>query len=522
MPEACLTILGLGLNLPWQPDPGADALVRACSGPRNDFLLAGGQKQLELFSRHYPLPEQVFCIKSSIADLTASILAALGNNKPALLLAGGDPLYYGIASSLLARPEITALFQAGRVRIIPNISSLQGAAARLGLPWANLRSISLHGRNRASWLELAQAAMRGQAFAVLTDQRNTPDKIAAFLLERGQEHYTLRLFENLGCPEGGCNPPEKLQSFTLEEAARTDFNSQTDSSSRADSSGQTDFNGWADFNSQTDSSSRADSSGQTDSSSRADSSGQTDFNGWADFNSRANAEASTHASPARPACPLRFIILTPTLPGEESGESLYAASGSGNRKAPVLGMDDDAFFQQNHLISKRLSRAAILSALRLQPGDTLFDLGAGCGSLGVEACALLPEGVVHAVEKDAERVALIAANRKKFGAANLEIHHADIGEFLRNPPDRPQRIFFGGGLSHDPAPLLQAWELLPRGGRLVASCILLNSLETCRNTMKKLDAGYEIFCLQQSAGKSLAGQEYLKAHNPVFILAAQK
>ena len=85
-----------------------------------------------------------------------------------------------------------------------------------------------------------------------------------------------------------------------------------------------------------------------------------------------------------------------------------------------------------------------LAKLRLRPDCTLWDLGAGCGAVGLEACSLLWQGRVVAVEKNPERVARIQENRKKFGAANLEVVLGELPGAMDDLP-APHRIFVGGG-----------------------------------------------------------------------------
>jgi precorrin-6Y C5,15-methyltransferase (decarboxylating) len=189
---------------------------------------------------------------------------------------------------------------------------------------------------------------------------------------------------------------------------------------------------------------------------------------------------------------------------------------------PYLGIPDSEFAHTAGIITKQPVRAAVLATLRLHPRQILFDVGAGCGSVGLEACALLPQGSVYAVEQNPERAGLIAANRRKHGAANLEIIREDAALFLRNSPQSPERVFIGGGLDKNPELLTLAWAKLKPGGRLVIACVLLGTLEKSRLALEKLGSGLEISLLQATASEPLGSNCHLRALNPVFILAADK
>ncbi|MBQ7609339.1 MAG: precorrin-6y C5,15-methyltransferase (decarboxylating) subunit CbiE [Desulfovibrionaceae bacterium] len=129
-------------------------------------------------------------------DASLPSLRALWNDGAKILvLALGDPLFFGIGSSLAAH------FQKHDLRILPTVSSLQAACARLALPWANVRTISLHGRNLKEALHtLNQALLDGSPICLLTDKEFSQADIAAHLTAK---HYacTMHVFTGLGTEE---------------------------------------------------------------------------------------------------------------------------------------------------------------------------------------------------------------------------------------------------------------------------------------------------------------------------------
>jgi precorrin-6B C5,15-methyltransferase / cobalt-precorrin-6B C5,C15-methyltransferase len=122
------------------------------------------------------------------------------------VLADGDPLLYGIGASLLR------YFAPSELTFHPNVSALQTACARFGLPWHDCRALSLHGRDDET--SLFAALTHGSLAALYTDHRNSPDAIARLLLERGVMGWRMHVAEDL------CGPQEKLTTTDLPGAAQ--------------------------------------------------------------------------------------------------------------------------------------------------------------------------------------------------------------------------------------------------------------------------------------------------------------
>jgi precorrin-6Y C5,15-methyltransferase (decarboxylating) len=144
---------------------------------------------------------------------------------------------------------------------------------------------------------------------------------------------------------------------------------------------------------------------------------------------------------------------------------------SGPRARPhsrLAGLPDDAF-EHDGQITKRWVRAATLAALAPLPGELLWDIGAGCGSIAIEWLRAERGMAAIAVERDAMRTAMIARNAAKLGVPELRTVHGNAPAALSNLPP-PDAIFVGGGVS-DGALFETLWRALKPGGRLVANAV---------------------------------------------------
>ncbi len=133
-------------------------------------------------------------------------------------------------------------------------------------------------------------------------------------------------------------------------------------------------------------------------------------------------------------------------------------------------LPDDVFAHDGQ-ITKQSIRAVTLAALAPRPGELLWDVGAGSGSIAVEWCRSGPGCVAVAFERDDARRTRIETNAVAFGAA-VEVRGAAPAHFDGAP--EPAAIFIGGGLTH-PGLLDACLDHLPVGGRLVANVVTIES-----------------------------------------------
>ncbi|MGE4311207.1 precorrin-6y C5,15-methyltransferase (decarboxylating) subunit CbiE [Desulfovibrio sp.] len=332
-----------------------------------------------------------------------------------VMLADGDPLLFGIGATLVR------LLGQDAVRLLPAVSSLQQACARLALPWHRVICLSLHGRDDLG--PLNAAVSKNAPLCVLTDARMTPDFLTRHLLDRGVDWFRAHVFERMGAPDEICH------NLDMAQAASTSFG---------------------------------------------------------------------------PACTL---VLVP----------------ADTPRRARLGLEAHELAVDRGLISKKPVRAAALALLRIEPHHVVWDVGAGSGAVALEAAVLAHEGRVIAVERSVGRAMSIQENRRRFGVAILDVRLGEAPECLTSLPD-PHRVFIGGGLSGEDGEdiLGHVCLRLPVGGRVVASCVLLDTLCLCRNFFERLGWPVEICQIQASEGRELGGDVHLAAMNPVFLLTAQK
>ena len=148
-----------------------------------------------------------------------------------------------------------------------------------------------------------------------------------------------------------------------------------------------------------------------------------------------------------------------------------SVAGEGPVMPKSSGISDD-WFNHDGQITKQPIRAMTLSALAPRPGDVLWDLGAGSGSIAIEWLLSCPSLQAVAVEKHPARAATIRENAVKLGVDRLQIVEADIETALDTLP-APNCVFVGGGLREHS--LTQLWDHLPAGTRLVANGVTLET-----------------------------------------------
>lgn len=394
---------------------GGKALLAEFSGGEPGGDNGSDDQRRSTAGNDTPLKARLLPLSAPLEPLLSRLSQMRAAGDRVLLLADGDPLLFGIGATLVRQLGAEA------VRLLPAVSSLQQACARLALPWHKVICLSLHGRDDLGPLNVAVG--KGAPLCVLTDARMTPDVLARHLLDRGVDWFAAHVFERMGAPN------EEHHKLSLAEAAGRSF-------------------------------------------------GQ--------------------------ACTL--LLIPRDAP-----------------RRPCLGLDTGQLAVERGSVSKQSVRAAVLSLLRIGPRHVVWDIGAGCGAMALEAAVLAHEGRVVAVERSAGRAMSIQENRRRFGTAILDVRLGQAPECLPSLPD-PQRVCIEGGLSGEEGEdiLEHVCHRLPPGGRVAASCVLLDTLNLCRRFFETLGWPLEIMQIQTAEARELDGDLHLAALNPIFVLAAQK
>ncbi len=451
-------------------------------------LVIGGTRLLNLCAAHLAPQAERRDLTGYLGSVPAWIRAALAAGRRVVVLATGDPLFHGIAGYLRARlPDLP-------LEILPNLSTLQVACARLGLAWQDLSVISVHGRDCGEWwegagpehglypimraLQYPEAAPAkgsgpgvslqpplpnpppqggrepdpavGGAEVLPSDQVPNPDRVGL----PGPSPVTA----TLAILTSPANSPDRIARMLVQEGLGADFRMTVAARLR-----------------------------------------QPDEQVIADC-ALVQAAAMTFAEP-------NLVILTRQAPPP----------------APVLfGLADEQFHQRQPdrgLITKREARALSLARLQLRADSIVWDIGAGSGAVGLEAARLCPLGFVHAIEKNPEDAAIARENRRRLGVPNYRLLQGLAPQGLADWPD-PDAVFIGGSGGQLAALIQLVLTRLRAEGWLVMNFVTFENLHLAMTELKTLQARWDVTQLQASRGQPILDMHRLVPENPVWILAA--
>lgn len=356
-----VTVAGIGAD-GW---PGLAPL--SASAIEQAGVIAGGPRQLALLpgrvaGRRVPLPSPLVPGLPGLIDAHAK--AGL------VVLASGDPMFYGIGSTLVR------LLGADRVRVLPHPSSVSLAAARLGWPLDDTDVVSLVGRP----LELLHPLLQpGRRVLVLVAETTAAADVRSLLDARGFGASPVALLADLGAPDEVVAP----------------------------------------------------------------------------------ADAAPHS---------RLAILA--IDCRLDTQAVAGDGDPGHGPLPRVPGLPDAAFEHDGQLTKREIRALTLAVLAPVPGQLLWDVGAGSGSIGIEWMRVHPASRAIAIEPDGTRRERIARNAAALGVPGLSVVAGAAPEALAGLPT-PDAVFIGGGVTVPGVIAACAAALLP-GGRLVANAVTLD------------------------------------------------
>ncbi len=340
-----------------------------------------------------------------------------------VILASGDPLFYGMARFLCER------LGKDRFEVLPHVSSMQMAFARVKESWDDAYLTNLANQSVERVVERIRTAGK---VGIFTTEENSPAVVAAACLERGIDYFTAYVCENLGSPD------ERVTVGELNEIDGEAF------------------------------------------------------------------------------APLNVMILVrkpdvPDRPVAMVGRRLF-------------GNPDEMFLQsqpKRGLLTPAEVRSVALAEMDLGPNSVVWDVGAGSGSIAVEAAQVASGGRVFAIEMDPEDYGLITSNAERFGVHNLTPVLGQAPEVWRELPD-PDVVFVGGTGRQVSAIAEQAWQRLRPGGRLVVN---VNSIENVHDLQKELKpqvGEIKTWMFNISRGTDQLEQLRFESLNPTFLLACVK
>lgn len=188
-------------------------------------------------------------------------------------------------------------------------------------------------------------------------------------------------------------------------------------------------------------------------------------------------------------------------------------------------MDEEAFAHRSPLhglITKKEIRALSLACLGLNPRSLVWDIGAGSGSVAIEAAKIARFGKAFAIECDPEGVALCEQNVRQHRTDNVQVIAGRAPEALKELP-APDAVFVGGSKGEMQEILAYSLEKLRPGGRLVVNAVTLDNVNEAYQFFKSRAIQPQLMMVNISRGKPLAGKyTRYEAMNPIHIFSVEK
>ena len=371
-------------------------------------MIIGGPRQLALLpdsvaGRRVPLPSPLLPALEDLIDAHAEAGGGL------VVLASGDPMFYGIGSTLVR------LLGPDRVLVLPHPSSVSLAAARLGWPVGDVDVVSLVGRP----FELLHPALQpGRRVLALTAEATAAAQVRGLLVARGFGPSPVTVLADLGGPDEAVGP--------------------------------------------------------------------------------ASADGTPHSRLAIIAIECRLDPGAAPLP-----------------RTP--GLPEDAY-EEDGQITKREIRALALAALAPVPGQLLWDVGAGSGSIGIEWMRTHAASRAIAIEPRADRRERIARNAAALGVPGLAVVPGTAPDALAGLPT-PDAIFIGGGVTV-PGVVPACWDALDPGGRLVANAVTIEGEIALAGWQRELGGSLTRIAVERAGG--LGGYTAWRPALPVVQWSVRK
>lgn len=187
----------------------------------------------------------------------------------------------------------------------------------------------------------------------------------------------------------------------------------------------------------------------------------------------------------------------------------------------MLGINDEEFLRGEVPMTKQEIRILTLAKARIEINSVVLDVGAGTGSITVEAARLAPKGKIFAIERNEEAIELIKRNVEKFSVSNVEIICAEAPEGLDTLPELDAVIIGGSGGQIDKIFDILS-EKIKIGGIIVVNAITIQTAAAAIDYFRTYGWNYDAVQVQITRLKKVRAYDMSQAFNPVWIISAEK
>ena len=213
-----------------------------------------------------------------------------------------------------------------------------------------------------------------------------------------------------------------------------------------------------------------------------------------------------------------IVILHPAQSQDKPTNNPQSAGKQG--QSSRIGIPDEEFIRGKVPMTKAEIRVQVLAKAQISLSDHVVDIGAGTGSISIEAANLAAEGMVYAIEHNPEAQELILTNQQKFGVSNLHLIAGAAPDVLVELP--PVDVCIIGGSSGRLPEILKQLPLV-EGGRIVITAVTIETVAQALKLLTELQyQDIDTVSIQAVRWKAVSSLHMAQALNPVFILSARK
>jgi precorrin-6Y C5,15-methyltransferase (decarboxylating) len=190
----------------------------------------------------------------------------------------------------------------------------------------------------------------------------------------------------------------------------------------------------------------------------------------------------------------------------------------------LFGNPDEAFLQskpQRGLLTPAEVRVMALAEMDIGPASVVWDIGAGSGSVAIEAAQIASGGSVYAIEMEAEEYQLIAENARRFGVTNVTAILGQAPEAWADLPD-PDSVFIGGTGRAVASIAKAAFARLRKGGRVVINVGSIESVGAVHGALRESAGEANVWMFNVARGTQQLVRLRFESLNPTFLISAVK